>query len=45
MRINKFFNTKNTEPLIIAELSGNHNNSIKIAKKIISEVSKRRSND
>ena len=40
MRINKFFNTKNTEPLIIAELSGNHNNSIKIAKKIISEVSK-----
>ena len=40
MRIDKFFDTKNTEPLIIAELSGNHNNSIKIAKKIISEVSK-----
>ena len=40
MRIDKFFNTKNTQPLIIAELSGNHNNSIKIAKKIISEVSK-----
>ena len=34
MRADKFFNTKNTEPLIIAELSGNHNNSIKIAKKL-----------
>ena len=38
--INKFFDTKNNQPLIIAELSGNHDNSIQVAKKIISKISK-----
>ena len=38
-KINEFFELKKKAPLIIAEISGNHQKSEKLSKKIIDKVS------
>ena len=39
IKINDYFNSNRSKPLIIAEISGNHNNSIAISKKLITKIS------
>ena len=39
IKINDYFNSNISKPLIIAEISGNHNNSISISKKLITKIS------